>query len=243
MSAAGASLVLCLAGAVALVGSVRVAAAASSSRRVGVVPRIPAGSKLVGTLADSTPIDLTIALEPRDPAGLAAFARLVSTPGSSVYHAYVSSAQFAQRFGATAATVHAVESSLGAHGLQPGLASVNGLSIPVRASAGEVARALSVGFDRVALSSGRVAYVNTSTPAFDAGIAGQIQGVLGLDNLSVDRPLAIESRGAHIPRSTPHVVTGGPQPCSGATGVGLPPLSRIRTMPAKIVMSSVPTKR
>jgi subtilase family serine protease len=220
-SVAGAFSVLCLAVAVFLAGSVRLAVAASSFRRVGVVSTIPAGSRIVGALAASAPIDLTIALEPRDPAGLAAFAGLVSTPGSPDYHGYLSAAQFAQRFGATTATVRAVESSLSAHGLDPGPVSVNGLSIPVRSSAGKVARALSVGFHRVALSSGRVAYLSTSRPAFDASIAGQIQGVLGLDSLSEDQPLAIETKGGHMARSTPHVVTGGPQPCSGATGVGL----------------------
>jgi hypothetical protein len=214
-------LTLCLAGVAALVGPAPVASAAPSSRRVGTAPRIPAGSKIVGRLADASPINLTIALEPRDPAALAAFALQVSTPGSSVYHDYLSPAQFAQRFGATAATVQAVESSLRAHGLQPRSASANRLSIPVTATAGELARSLSVGFDRVVLSNGRIAYANTSTPAFDASIAGRIQGVLGLDSLSVEQPLAIESKGAQILRPTPQVVTGGPQPCAGATGVGL----------------------
>ena len=85
-SSAAALLVLCLAGAAFLVDSDRNAVAAASFRRVGVVSKVPAGSKIVGKLAASTPIDLTIALEPRDPAGLAAFAQLVSTPGSSEYH-------------------------------------------------------------------------------------------------------------------------------------------------------------
>ncbi len=212
---------LCLAGVAVLVGPVPVASAALSFRRVGTVPRIPAGAKIVGTLADSTPIKLTIALEPRDPAALAAFAQQVSTPGSSVYHDYLSTAQFAQLFGAPAATVQAVRSSLRAQGLEPRSASANGLSIPVTSTAGELARSLSVRFDRVALSNGRIAYANTSTPAFDARIAGRIEGVVGLDSLSLDQPLGIETTGAHAARATPDVVTGGPQPCSGATGVGL----------------------
>ena len=64
------------------------------------------------TLPDSTLLHLTVALEPQDPSGLAAYATEVSTPGSPLFRDYLSVGQFAQRFGATPAQIAAVQSAL-----------------------------------------------------------------------------------------------------------------------------------
>ncbi|HWF56012.1 MAG TPA: hypothetical protein VG223_15345, partial [Solirubrobacteraceae bacterium] len=48
------------------------AAANASTLRVGSVPLRPAGSRILGSLAPSSPVRLTVALAPRDPAALAA---------------------------------------------------------------------------------------------------------------------------------------------------------------------------
>jgi subtilase family serine protease len=212
--------------AAACVGPSAIAAGSSPALRVriGHLPRLAASAKVIGALAASTPMQVTVALKPRDPAALAAFAQAVSNPASAVYREYLSPSQFAQRFGATASQLAAVESSLRAHGLNPGPASANRLSVPVRATAVQIEHAFSLSFKRLALTGGRQAVVASAAPALDTRIAGDVQAVLGLSSLSAPHPQLLRPavlrpslRSGLSARATPHVVTGGPQPCADAT--------------------------
>jgi subtilase family serine protease len=190
-------------------------AAGPPARRVGSAPKLPPGASVAGAVSGSTRIQLTVALHPRDPAALEAFATAVSTPGSSLYGHYITPAQFAQQFGPTSAQIDAVESSLRAHGLDPGPLSANHLSIPVTASAAGIERAFSVALERVALRNHATAITNTVAPQLDGSIAGLVQGVVGLSSLATPHPLYVRPHGVHA-HSTRHVATGGPQPCSAA---------------------------
>lgn len=185
--------------------------------RVGRAPVNPEGSRVVGSLASSTPISALVALKPQD--GLAAYAQAVSTPGSPEYGDYLTPAEFRARFGARAATIARVDQALRNEGLSPGTASANGLTIPVTAMATTIGQAFATSFQRVELSSGRVAFANTAAPQFDASVAATVQGVVGLDSLSRAHPLGIHGAraGAHAAHSIPRVVTGGPQPCTAAS--------------------------
>jgi Pro-kumamolisin, activation domain/Putative Ig domain len=200
------------------------AAASSSPVRVGSPRSHPARSKVIGALPSATRIALTVALKPRDPLALASYAAAVSTPGSSVYHHYLTVGEFRQRFGPTKGQVNAVQGFLSARGLRPGSVSANGLAIPVSASAGAISQAFSLSFQRVALAGGRHAFANTQAPEFTASSAGIVQGVIGLDTLSPPHPQGLHfvshpqgvhptSDGAH---PSPQIVTGGPQPCPAA---------------------------
>ena len=51
---------------------------------------------------------MTVTLRPRDRAALLRYATAVATPGSPLYHAYLSPPQFAARFGAPAARIAVV---------------------------------------------------------------------------------------------------------------------------------------
>lgn len=195
------------------------AAAGQMQRRVGFAPRTPARSTVVGSLASSTTVGITVALAPRDPAALASYAAAVSTPGSGVYRHYLTVAGFRARFGPTAAQVAAVDGSLAAQGLDPGAVSANGLAIPVSSSAGAIAHALSLSFERVRLASGRTAFTNTQAPLLDSSVAPLVESVIGLDDLAQAQPLGL-ARATGAGASRPDgadVATGGPQPCSAAT--------------------------
>ena len=187
-------------------------------------PAVPRSAHVVGALPGSTPLKLTIALEPSDPAGLAAYAAAVGDPSSPDYHHYLSVREFAARFGASAAAIGAVSGALRARGLDPGTLSANGLSLPVSAPASAVGSALSTSFERVAVS-GRTAYVNTDAPSL-GGATGQVQGIIGLSSLAVARPLGLGHAAPHasvlgpalsvddaVAHTTP---SGGPSPCSTA---------------------------
>ncbi len=208
----------------AIVGAVVAPAGASTARvRVGSTAPLPAGARITGTTPASTSLRLTIALEPQDPSGLAAFATAVSTPGSSLFHHYLTVAQFADRFGATDAHILAVESALRVAGLQVGSVSANNLTISVTGTAAQVEHAFSVSLARVTLPSGRVAHANQQAPALPARIAGDVQGVIGLNDVTLDQPQGLTATRhlRHLSAAArPHAVGNGPTPCGPATTTG-----------------------
>ncbi len=197
--------------------------------RLGAAPAVPRGAQPLAAIASATPLRITVVLKPRDPGGLTAYAQAVATPGSPLYHRYITPAQFARRFAPTRAAAAAVIASLRAHGLAPGRRSANGLAISVRADAGDLERAFSLSFSRFALPGGAVATLNTVAPAVDADIAGSLQVVVGLSSLDAMHPLRVDGvrrtgvdlTGAPIAgaRLSASVETGGPQPCAAATSV------------------------
>jgi subtilase family serine protease len=209
------------------------AAGASSAGRVRMGPPPPlASAAAVGTLPASQPMHVTVVLRPRDPAGLTAYARAVSTPGSSRYRVYLTPGQFAARFGATPAQVQAVQRSLRSHGLIAGSPAANRLAIPVAGTAAVIERAFSVSFRRLALRGGRRAVVASAAPALDAAIAPDVQAVIGLSSVSTPRPLmvralsrprvgraALRARVAalRVQRAALHRAGDGPAPCAAAS--------------------------
>lgn len=211
------------------VAAATVALPASSSAgpegpvRVGSTPFLAHGARAVGALAADVRLHLTVVLKGRDPAGLAAFARAVSTPGTSVYRDYLTPSQFAGRFGAGHAQLEAVEANLRAQGLTPGPVSANRLSIPLTGTAAQVGHAFAVSFRRMVLPGGRNATVASAAPALDASIAGDVQSVLGLSSLNAFRPhitrpsILSPSPRARLKSAARHVATGGPAACSAAS--------------------------
>jgi subtilase family serine protease len=188
--------------------------------RVGAAPQAPVGSRALGTLAPGTRVHITVALEPRDPTALSSYATAVSTPGSSAYHRYLTPGEFARRFGASSAAIGAVRDSLLTHGLTPGAASANGLSIPVTGTASSLEQGLSTTLERLVLPGRRTAIVNRVAPALDAAVAPLVQDVIGLDTLGSPQPLLVRHGALARPslaHAGAHVATGGPQPCSAAS--------------------------
>jgi subtilase family serine protease len=201
-------------------------AAGATGVRIGSTPELPAGASLAGAVSPERQLSLHVALEPRDPAALEAFAEEVATPGSQVYGQYLSVPQFAARFAPTAAQVATVRAALFAAGLEVGAPSANNLSLPVRATAEEAEDAFGTAIARVDTASGRVAYANRSAPRVPAAAAPYVQSVLGLDNLKESERADAGAEAlppttaATLPPATTSVVTGGPQPCAEATAIG-----------------------
>jgi len=168
--------------------------------RLGQAPRLPTGARAQGVLPPSSVITAMVALTPRDPAALAAYASGVSTPGSPQYHHYLSVAQFARRFGPTAVQVAAVRAALEARGLRPGALAANRLAFNVTAAARTVSRALATSFERYRVAGGRTAFANTAAPVLPASISGLVRGIVGLDSLQVPHPAGLAKSRASRPR-------------------------------------------
>ena len=187
--------------------------------RIGRRPAVPAGAVARGAVAPGLRLHVTVALRPRDPAALTAYAEAVSTPGSRAYHDYLTPAQFGRRFGATAAQVRAVRRSLRAQGLRPGLVTPGSLSIPVFASAARLERGLNISLRELSLPGRRTAVATNAAPALSASAAHAVQSVVGLNTVSAPRPLL--ARPAHLsvrrgPDLARPAATAGPRPCVAA---------------------------
>ncbi len=206
------------------------ASAQEAQVRIGSAPVLPSGTTLLAGIASVRTLQVTVALEPRDPTALARYAQAVSEPASSTYRRYLTAAAFRRRFAPTWATVAAVERSLRRHGLRVGALTSNGLAIHASGTGGAVEHAFSLSLARVRLPGGRDALVNTEAPAVAASIAPSVQAIIGLDGVTRMHGLSVTRRragaasrsvGVRGPRtSSAHVATGGPQPCAKAEEIG-----------------------
>ncbi len=192
---------------------------------VGRAPALPAQAAVQAPVASSLPLNLTVVLRPRDPDGLAALVKAVSTPGTAEYRHYLAPGEFVRRFGPTPATVAAVDQALAQVGLHPGTVSGNGLDIPVAATAGEASTAFGIHLHDVRLASGRVAFANDAAPRLPAAVASYVTAIVGLDSLARatphwESPPPAGGGGSTTATNSPGTAaatsTGGPQPCPAA---------------------------
>lgn len=213
--------------AVMLVTGTNAALAGQRQVRIGNAPRLPPGTNLVAGSASLQTMRISVALAPRDPAALRAYAYAVGDPSSRDYRRYLTPSQFRARFAPRRQTLIKVEAELRRHGLAPGPVSGNGLAISVRSSSAAIEHAFNIELVRVRLASGRDAIYNDRAPAFDARVARSVQAVVGLSSLAAMRRLDLPGAGAASRsqrardargRST-HIATGGPQPCVQAAQI------------------------
>jgi hypothetical protein len=236
---------VCLAVSGSVVGATTVVARAADAtpgrpgawvRNTTSVPALPHGSRALRATAPATAVSADVVLKPRDPAALAAFDTAVSTPGSPSFRHYLAPGEFGDVFGPSPTTISSVREWLSAQGLAVAPTSGDGLVVPVSGTAAEMGHAFDVGLEQYRLPSGRVARVPTTEPLVPSGLAGDVVGVVGLDDLSRPVPQLVRSKStaaqslgstaahslgstaAHLPGSTP--LATGPLPRAGPTPTG-----------------------
>jgi len=211
------SIFLATVSAAALAPALASAGARTDLVAVGKAPLLPAGTQPLATVAGSRNLHLTVTLAPRDPLALENYAEAVANPASPIYRQFLTPRQFAQRFAPSPASAAAVRAALRSRGLHPGAISANGLSFPVRATVAQIEHAFSLTMAAVELQGGRRGVVNLTAPRISSVVAATVQAVLGLSSFDRPEPTLIRARStSRATRLAPHVVTGGPQPCSAA---------------------------
>jgi len=155
----------------------------------------------------SSVLHATVALAPRDPSALAAYAAAVTTPGSPLYRHYLTVAQFARRFGASPGAIAKVRVSLAGRGVTVGAVTANRLSLEVtspRRPAGTYASAASVAPD---LDRFVQAVIGPGAPSPSASLAMHAEAIFN----------PVPGVSARVmPLSQPAGSTAGPQPCAAA---------------------------
>lgn len=158
-----------------------------------------------------TPLRVTLALAPRNSSALAAYATAVASPGSALYHHYLTVAQFAARFGASPSAIAKVRAAVEAHGMTAGATTANGLALEVSPAAGPSNVFDAGGHLKLLLGDGALdrlvqAVIEPSAPAPRASVTVHTGPIF--DPLSPGR--------ARLTSSPQGAGTAGPQPCRAA---------------------------
>jgi subtilase family serine protease len=215
-----------IAGASAIAGPAQ-ASTASARPLPGTHPAWATASTVRGATPPRTAISAAVYLAGRDPAGLAAYARAVSTPGSAQYRHYLTPAQQSAAFGPAPAQLRKVDAWLTGAGLK-----VTGSTeqyVSVTGTAAAAGKAFGVQLRDYALS-GHVYYAPSANATVPAGLAPAVLGVSGLNSApQVARPASAPApawAGRQLVRRKGQPPFIGPTPCSAywgqQTAAGLP---------------------
>ena len=159
---------------------------------------LPAGVTIVSQPI-TTSFDVVMA-QPNK-AALASFITSLSNTASPHYRHFLTTAQFAQRFGASASSVAAVRSYLGGFALHVGALSKGRVILHVSGSTTDIARAFSASVATVRLRSGVLTAQLTSRATLPAAIARDVAAVTGLSTVVTPKPASLARS------SSPHVAT------------------------------------
>ncbi|HET9894433.1 MAG TPA: protease pro-enzyme activation domain-containing protein [Streptosporangiaceae bacterium] len=189
----------------------------------GSVAPFASHAKAIGDVAGSRKLSIQVWLRPR----LAAaqdFAMAVSTPGSPLFHHYLSPAGYSRHYGATRGEASKVESWLRAEGFAGVRADSRRSYVRGTATVAKIDAAFGVRLKlyRASASVSAGAHplrANDRPVSVPASLARSVLGVTGLDNAAPIFPLAgpggVHARG---PAQRPSVAAGGSAPCSNYYG-------------------------
>lgn len=141
----------------------------------------------IGDRAADTQLAMAVTLQLRDPAGAKALLAQLQDPASPDYHQWLTSAQFADRFAPTQASVDAVVAWLTAQGFTIGSASA---SARVIRFTGTVAQAQNAFRTTIYNFGGGGVFGNIVDPVVPAQFASVIGQIHGLDNMSAAQATA-----------------------------------------------------
>ena len=138
-------------------------------------------------MACDTTLSLTISLVPRDPDGLSQFLRDVYDPASPDYHHFLSTQEYADRFGQPQAAIGALTNYLQQAGFTIESIAPNRLGLRVHATVAQIEQAFGVHLAEFAFF-GRTVHAPLNEPSVPATLASTIQAIIGLSDVAVARP-------------------------------------------------------
>ncbi|HET9918444.1 MAG TPA: S53 family peptidase, partial [Ktedonobacteraceae bacterium] len=140
-------------------------------------------SKMITQAATSQPVTLSIGLGLRNQAQLETYLQQVSTPGSALYHHYLSPASFAALYGPSPASEAAVLAFLRAQGFTITRTYANHLLIDVSGTVEQAEQAFQVQINNYQASNGKRFFANGDAPSLPSDVAPFVASVAGLDNV------------------------------------------------------------
>ncbi len=197
----------------------------------GTHPSWAVRSHQVASPAATLTVTARVYLAGRDPAGLAAYAAAVATPGSTRYRKFLTTRQERERYGPTAAQVTAVQSWLAGAGLRVTGSTQHYVAVTGPASAADSAFAVRLADFRT--PTGAVAMAPEGEASVPAAVGTAVLTVTGLDTAAVLMHPALLPAAAG--RSGPGRRPGAPgRPAAGRAGtprIAGRPCCRVRRRP------------
>lgn len=166
-----------------------------------------------GTVAASSQVGFDLVLSLRNASGAQSLARQVSTPGSALFHHYLTDAQWQAKYGPTRAEVTKATAWLREQGFSTGSVPADRLFVPATGSAHTVEHAFGVqlGYYKLAGHQVRLAKSTISVPS---ALAGTVSGTVGINGYLASTGL---SNGAAQPASANAQLASA---ATGSTGTG-----------------------
>lgn len=152
-------------------------------------PSIYRSARVAPVDADKN-IGVVLSLPSSDAAGLAAFVKHVSTPGDPLFHQYLTTEQFAQRFGGSSTDYTALKNWAAANGLSVSQESVGRLTLTLRGNAAQFERLFKTQLNTYRTTDGQTFYSASVKPSIPEEIASKVSGVIGLTDGKRLAPLA-----------------------------------------------------
>ncbi|CAB4866125.1 unannotated protein [freshwater metagenome] len=171
----------------------------------------PLGATLLGQTPENTRVDLRVVLTPNHEDELQQFITDVSTPGNPHYRHFLTTAEFAERFGATPSTLNRVRNELRAAGLTVSESSPNKLVLRVTGHAKDVAAVFHTRLQQFRDQGGETASVATSRIGITAPIAAYVAGISGLNGFEHPHTTAVATNHSIVRPSL-----AAPTACSAA---------------------------
>ena len=149
-------------------------------------PRIDGAA--VTAMAADQPLHVTVSLKLRNPDQLQTFLAGVTTPGNALYGKFLTPDQFKARFAPTQAQVDAVVAHLQQAGFTNIEVAPNNLLVTADGTAGTATNGFRTSIKRFT-ANGREFFANDTPALVPAALGDSVNAVLGLQNVSVKRPL------------------------------------------------------
>jgi subtilase family serine protease len=143
---------------------------------------VAAKSPKTGAVAGDHAMDFSIDLKLSDPAGAAAFAKAVSTPGTAQYRKFLTPAQWEATYSPTAAEVTQVKSFLTSNGFTVDNVSADRMAISVTGTAQQVETTFGTALNYHSVD-GKSLVLADSNLSVPSSVAGVIAGVTGVNDV------------------------------------------------------------
>lgn len=172
----------------------------------------------------SSRVSFDVLLTLRNAAGAQAFARRVSTPGSRLFHHYLTDAGWVARFGPTRTALAKAESWLRSQGLRVRSAPKDRLFVSASGTARSVERAFHVTLSYYMVNGNKVRLAN-NTLSIPSSLAGAVAGTVGINQYVAHNMLTLQgkapsarSSGPATSEPAPPAAFNNPQPCAAYWG-------------------------
>ncbi|MHB8437588.1 MAG: S53 family peptidase [Acidimicrobiales bacterium] len=196
---------------------------AVSRTLTGTVPALVKDATEIGPLSPTTQLSLVAPLVLPNAAALDQYVSSAYQSGSASFHRFLTPPQFGARFGAPVAEVDTVEQTLQSLGFKVGTPSANHLYVDFSGPASLVESVFGVSIDTFRTTTGFVFHANTGNITVPGVIAGDVTGVIGIDNTSAPRSNLFPAA-ARNPAATATLpstgTSGGTTPCAQALTSG-----------------------